>query len=133
MSSIGGEIGGKIGNTQNPAFTSTGGITPQQQALADYGYGQNLLEDVAQFETPSQPGGGAAMSTMATQAAGGANTGRALAEAGMSDVNQNAAYDAYKVGIATQQQNQANALSNITQLDKLAGSVAGAIAPTGSG
>lgn len=119
MSSIGGEIGGKIGNSQNPFFQSAGGITPQQADLAQYDYGQSLTSDLGQFEGGDQ-GGGPILSTMATQDAGGANIGKALAASGMSDTNQTAAFRANEVANATQQANQQSALSQIAQLSKLA-------------
>lgn len=141
MSQIGGDIGGKVGEatggpqqTQYPSFTSPGGITAQQGALADYDYGQNLTEGQAQFEGSDQ-GGGPSLSTMATQVAGGANTGKALDKARMSDVNQNADYEAYKNAINIDQQNNAASLAETEQgqqntdtLAKLAGSAAGSAA-----
>lgn len=120
MSSIGGEIGGKLGNQQNPYFQSAGGVTPQQQALAQYDYGQNLLEGQAEFQGQG-PGGGPIMSTMATETAGGANIGKALDLAQMSDVNQKAEYGAYQNAMSMQQQNQQNALNQINQISQLTG------------
>lgn len=120
MSSIGGEVGGKIGNSQNPFFASAGGITPQQADLASYDYGQNLLSDLGQFEGGGE-GGGPILSTMATQDAGGANIGKALEASKYSDTNATAAYDASKVATANQQANQQSELSQIAQLSKLAG------------
>jgi hypothetical protein len=128
MASIGGEIGGKIGNSQNPFFTSPGGVTPQQQSLAEYDYGQNLLEGLAEYQGQGQ-GGGPIMSTMATQTAGGAREGEALDLSRLSDTNQTAMYNANQQAISDQQSNQANALNQISQLGKLAssaGSTAGA-------
>ena len=96
MSQVGSEVGGKaagsldVNQTQYPYFTSPGGVTPQQTALADYDYGQNLTQGQAQFEG-SDEGGGPSLSTMASQVASGANTGKALDLAKMSDVDQNAA------------------------------------------
>jgi hypothetical protein len=138
MSSIGSEVGGKaagglnVDQQQYPFFTSSGGITPQQSALAEYDYGQNLTEGQAQFEGSGQ-GGGPSLSTMATQVAGGANMGKALDKAKMSDVNQGAEFGAYENAINIDQQNneallaesQQN-LSNATDLASLAGSAAGA-------
>jgi hypothetical protein len=137
MSSVGSEIGGKaaggldVNQQQYPFFTSPGGITPQQSALSEYDYGQNLTEGQAQFEGSGQ-GGGPSLSTMATQTAGGANIGKAITSAGLSDVNQGADYSAYGNAISIDQQNNQNLLaeneqnlSNATSLASLAGSAAG--------
>ena len=138
MSSVGSEVGGKVaGGTsvdqqQYPYFTSPGGVTPQQQSLGDYNYGQNLTESQGQFDPQSQPGGGASLSTMATQAAGGANMGKALDLASMSDTNQGAALGAYENAINIDQQNNSAALAEQQQsqqqaisLASLAGTAAG--------
>jgi hypothetical protein len=141
MSSVGGEIGGKaaggedVNQQQYPFFTSPGGITSEQQSLAEYDYGQNLTAGQAQFgNSPlAGEGGGNALSTMASQVAGGANMGKALDLARMSDVNQGADYGAYQTAIgidqannasllAEQQQNLQNATSpNTTQSQEAAG------------
>jgi hypothetical protein len=116
MSSVGSEIGGKaagglnVDQQQYPFFHSAGGITPQQQSLADYDYGQNLTEGQAQFEGAGQ-GGGPSLSTMASQVAGGANMGKALDEAKMSDVNQGAEFGSYENAINIDQQNNENLLA----------------------
>ena len=68
------------GQQQNP--DQTGGITPEQAALAEYGFGGSLLPAMGQFPQ------GASLSTMARQAATGANWGKALEEANLSDANQ---------------------------------------------
>jgi len=135
MSDIGG--GGKGGGdqqTQYPFFQSPGGVTPQQTALGEYDYGQNLTQGQAQFEG-SDEGGGNSLSTMATQVAGGANMGNALNLASMSDVNQNAALTAYgNAEKIDQQNNQAGlasseqALQQGTALGALAGKAAGGAA-----
>lgn len=137
MSQVGSEVGGKVGGSTNvdqqqfPYFTSPGGVTPEQSALAEYDYGQNLTQGQAQFEGSDQ-GGGPSLSTMATQVAGGANTGKALNLAGMSDVNQGAAYSAYGNAENIAQQNDQNALAEQeqslaaqTSLQSLAGKAAG--------
>ena len=143
MSQVGSEVGGKVGGGESvdqqqfPYFTSPGGVTPQQTALADYDYGQNLTQGQAQFgnEVGSNAGGGPSLSTMATQVAGGANTGKALNLAGSSDVNQGAAYSAYgNAENITQQNNesglaeQEQSLANESSLASLAGKAAGAAA-----
>jgi hypothetical protein len=138
MSQVGSEVGGKAAGSLNvdqqqyPFFTSPGGVTPEQSALSEYDYGQNLTESQGQFDPASQPGGGASLSTMATQAAGGANTGKSLDLAKMSDVNQGAELGAYDNAINIDQQNNQNLLaeqqtnlSNATTLASLAGSAAG--------
>lgn len=138
MSSVGSEIGGKaagnldVNQTQYPFFQSPGGTTPQQTALSEYDYGQNLTEGQAQFEGTGE-GGGPSLSTMATQVAGGANMGKALDEAKMSDVNQGAEFGSFENAINIDQQNNQNLLaeqqtnlSNATDLATLAGSAAGA-------
>jgi hypothetical protein len=135
MSDIGG--GGKGGGdqqTQYPFFQSPGGVSPQQTALGEYDYGQNLTQGQAQFEG-SDEGGGNSLSTMATQVAGGANMGNALNLASMSDVNQNAALSAYgNAESIDQQNNQAGlasseqALQQGTALGALAGKAAGGAA-----
>lgn len=145
MSQVGGDIGGKIGGnaagglnadqSQYPYFTSPGGVTPQQTALADYDYNQNLTQGQAQFEGSDQ-GGGPSLSTMATQVAGGANTGKAETLGTMSDVNQGAGYSAYGVAenidqqnnqnlLAEGEQNLSNATSQASSLGSLAGQLAG--------
>ena len=145
MSSVGSEVGGKaaggesVDQQQYPYFTSPGGTTPQQTALADYDYGQNLTQGQAQFDPGSQPGGGASLSTMASQVAGGANIGNAIDLAGLSDVNQGADYSAFGNAENIDQQNNINALDEqeqalqqSTSLASLAGKAAGGQAATGS-
>jgi|HubBroStandDraft_4_1064222.scaffolds.fasta_scaffold04754_4 hypothetical protein len=116
MSSVGSEIGGKaagsldVNQQQYPFFQSPGGITPQQQSLSDYDYGQNLTEGQAQFEG-SGAGGGPSLSSMATQVASGANMGKAITSGGMSDVNQGANYGAYGIAENIDQQNNQNLLA----------------------
>ena len=143
MSQVGGEVGQKAAGGENvdqqqyPYFTSPGGVTPQQTALADYDYGQNLTQGQAQFEG-SDEGGGASLSTMASQVAGGANIGKAENLAKMSDTNQGAAYSAYGNAENIDQQNNQNALaeqeqslSDASSLASLAGSAAGGKAALG--
>ena len=116
MSSVGSEIGGKaagglnVDQQQYPFFHSAGGITPQQQSLADYDYGQNLTEGQAQFEGSGE-GGGPSLSTMASQVAGGANIGKALQSGAMSDVNQGAEFGSFENAINIDQQNNQNLLA----------------------
>jgi hypothetical protein len=137
MSSVGSEVGGKVGGStsvdqqQYPYFTSPGGVTPQQTALADYDYGQNLTEGQAQFGGGDE-GGGNALSTMATQTATGANMGKAINLAGMSDTNQGAALGAYTNAESIDQQNNEAGLAeneqqlqSATSLASLAGAAAG--------
>jgi hypothetical protein len=147
MSQVGSEVGGKVGGDtsvdqqQFPYFTSPGGVTPEQTALADYDYGQNLTQGQAQFEG-SDEGGGNSLSTMASQVAGGANIGKAINLAGLSDTDQGAAYSAFGNAENIDQQNNENALaeqeqslSQATSLASLAGKAAGGAAgglPTGA-
>ena len=147
MSSVGSEVGGKVGGDtsvdqqQFPYFTSPGGVTPEQTALADYDYGQNLTQGQAQFEGSDQ-GGGASLSTMASQVAGGANIGKAITLAGLSDTDQGAAYSAFGNAENIDQQNNESALAEqeqslqqSTSLASLAGKAAGGSAaglPTGT-
>lgn len=137
MSEVGGEVGGKTGGaeqTQYPYFQSPGGVTPQQTALADYDYGQNLTQGQAQFEGSDQ-GGGPSLSTMATQVAGGANMGKAETLAKLSDTDQDASFKAFQNAENIDQQNNANSLADqeqgaqtATTLASLAGKAAGAAA-----
>ena len=141
MSQVGGEVGGKIGGSQSvdqqqfPYFTSPGGVTPEQTALADYDYGQNLTEGQGQFGNTEGPGGGNALSTMASQVAGGANMGKAINLAGLSDTNQGAEFSAFQNAENIDQQNNTTALAEqdqslaqSTSLATLAGKAAGATA-----
>jgi len=140
MSQVGSEVGGKVGGStsvdqqQFPYFTSPGGVTPEQTALADYDYGQNLTEGQAQFGQGDE-GGGNALSTMASQVAGGANMGKAINLAGLSDTDQGAAFSAFQNAENIDQQNNENALAEqdqnlaqSTSLASLAGKAAGATA-----
>ena len=137
MSEVGGEVGGKTGGaeqTQYPYFQSPGGVTPQQTALADYDYGQNLTQGQAQFEGSDQ-GGVPSLSTMATQVAGGANMGKAETLAKLSDTDQDASFKAFQNAENIDQQNNANSLADqeqgtqtATTLASLAGKAAGAAA-----
>ena len=110
MSSIGSAVGGKLGNTPStsnafPSFESPGGVTPQQSSLAQYDYGQSLVADQGQFAGSNQASG-PIMSTMDTQAAGGANIGKALNLVGSSDTDQTAQFGAFENAINIAQQNQ---------------------------
>jgi hypothetical protein len=125
MSDIGGAGASSKGADQEqyPYFQSPGGVTSQQQALADYDYGQNLTEGQAQFEGSDQ-GGGPSLSTMATQVAGGANMGKAINEASLSDADQSAAFKAYQNAENIDQQNNANTLASNEQETQQATSTA---------
>lgn len=89
-----------------PAFQSSGGITPQQQALGQYSYGQDLLAQSSLYG-----GSGTGDSTMATQGAEGARNTAELQTAEMSDTNQGAIYDLYKNDISGIEQGLGNAAS----------------------
>lgn len=95
-------------NVNIPAFESAGGITPQQQALGQYSYGQDLMGQAELFG-----GSGTGESTMATQGAEGARNKAALQMAGMSDTNQEAQYQLYQNDI----QNIEGGLANAATLD----------------
>jgi hypothetical protein len=107
----GGSSKGGPQNVNIPAFTSEGGITPEQQALADFTYGQNLLGEANAYGTS-----GLGQSTMATQGAEGAATGRAQQMGQMSDINTGAEYGAYQNQVANLEQG----LQNQQTLNQLA-------------
>jgi hypothetical protein len=142
MSDIGGQATGKGGDaqqTQYPYFQSAGGVTPEQTALADYNYGQDLTKGQGQFGNTEGPGGGNALSTMATQVATGAETGKALNLAGSSDANQEAEFGAFQNAEKIDQTNQATALAgqeqeqqDVTSLASLAGKAGGTAKAFGS-
>jgi hypothetical protein len=110
-----------------PAFTSSGGITPDQAALTQYSLDENDLATRSQFASS-----GTGLSTMAEQAMGGNRYAAAQQAGQMSDVNQGAEYTAYKNQIANlegQLQTQATVAGGQagqqSQLDTLAGQAAG--------
>lgn len=126
------------GQINIPAFTSSGGITPQQQALGQYSYGQDLDAQANLFGSS-----GTGMSTMATQGAEGAKNTEAEQMAQMSDTNQGAQYEQYQNQLQGFQQNLSNELAigqanqgaatnTANSLDQLAGFNAGATPSTGS-
>ena len=131
---FGGGGSGKL-NVQDlniPAFTSSGGVTPQQDALGQYTYGQDLLAQGNLFGSS-----GTGMSTMATQGAEGAKNTEVQQLAGASDTNQNAQYDLYKNqltgfeqglqnDLTLQNANQTVADQSLTSLVKAAGFGSGA-------
>lgn len=114
IGALGSALGGK-GAAGGQPFQSAGGITPQQAADAQFTYGQNLVKDATEFQG-SGPGGGTGMSTMATQAAGGAAMQKALDLGKMSDADQTAQYNAYQ----NAQRFASTNLSNLTSLGNLA-------------
>jgi len=89
-----------------PSFSSPGGITPDQQAAAQYGYGEDLLGTGSQFASS-----GTGQSTMATQAAGGARMKEADTQAQMSDINQSAMEQDYYNQVGGSLSNLNNQLS----------------------
>lgn len=110
-----------------PPFMSSGGITPQQQSLADFTYGQDLTGEAAQFTNP-----GDAMSTMATQGAEGAANTKAQTMGAMSDTNQEAMYQDYTNQVNAEEQSLQNQItlsnqsnSDLSGLAKAAGSLFG--------
>lgn len=107
----GGAKGSSPQNVNIPPFYSSGGITPEQEALAQYG---NQEANVATGNTFGSSGTG--MSTMATQGAAGNRMGRAIAEGTMSNTDEDAMYKAYENEATAEEQS----LSNQTTLNNLA-------------
>ena len=95
MSSGGGSSGNKnvtpTTGVDIPPFTSGGGITSEQQSLANYNYGQDLMGNAAAFGNE-----GLGDSTMLTKADEGAATQRAQQQAQMSDIDTSARYGQYQ-------------------------------------
>ena len=119
---FGGSGGGSLKSPQDvnvPAFTSSGGITPQQDALGQYSLGENLLAQANQFGSS-----GTGDSTMATQGAEGATNATAMQVAGMSDTNEAAQYGLYQNDLSAMEQNLSNDValnqSSSTNLGSLA-------------
>lgn len=100
--------------TSSGSNSSSGGISPQQAAMAEYTAGQDALASNTAFG-----GTNTGMSTMSTYEGAGANFGQALAEAGLSD--QNAAQQ----NAINQAQNTSN-LGNLGTLASNAGFSSGA-------
>ena len=107
--------GSSKGAQTNP--DAGGGITPQQQALAQYGYGEDLLGQANLFGTS-----GTGMSTMATQGAEGAKNTEAMQEASMSDTDESAFQQMTNLANAQNQQSGSGLASG---LGELAGSIGG--------
>ena len=111
MSGIfGGGSGGKDSptNVNIPPFEASGGITPQQQDLAQYTLGQNLTANNSAFGSS-----GTGMSTMATQGDTGAFRTEAAQQGQMSDTDTDAMYQLYQNDVNSQIQQ----LKNQTTLD----------------
>ena len=94
-----------------PPFYSPGGITPEQQALADYGMSESGVATGAAFGNS-----GTGMSTMATQAGTGNRMGKAITEGTMSNTDEDAMYSAYK----NEQEATIQGLKNQSELSNLA-------------
>lgn len=113
---VGGGKGGSSSFTEPsqvniPPFYSSGGITPEQEALAQYG------KDEANVATRNTFGAsGTGLSTMATQATAGNRMGQALKEGELSNTDEDAMYKAYQNEVTATEQN----LQNQTTLDQLA-------------
>lgn len=127
--------GGSKGGTQDvniPAFTSPGGITPEQGALAQYTYGEGLDLNANQFGTS-----GTGQSTMATQAAGGTNYADAVQQGQSSDINQTAQYGVHQIDVGNQLQDLANQATlntqNAANLDKELGAAGKLLGGLGTG
>jgi hypothetical protein len=112
-------------------FQTSGGITPEQGAFSEYNFGQNLLEGQGQFGGGDE-GGGNALSTMATQVAGGAGIGEALSNIGQSQTDAGAELQAFNIAQGQNQQEQNQATTALTQAGKTADSSAGLGAGLGS-
>jgi type 1 fimbria pilin len=134
MSGLFGGSSGKadVGNFNIPAFASSGGITPQQNELGQYTFGEGLVGQGNMFGSE-----GLGDSTMATQGAEGVKNTEAQTMAGMSDANQGAQYDLYKNDVSALEQgvsnelniqnaNTAAASSSLNNLAKLVGFGTGA-------
>lgn len=110
--------------TQIQPFQSAGGITPQQQALADYTRGQGYVGTENQFGKA-----GTGMSTMDTQAESGNEFAKAKLEGSMSDIDQTAMYDLYQNDVNSELQtlaaNNANQGAEQNALGKLIGGAFG--------
>jgi hypothetical protein len=92
--SVAGAAGAKGSSPQNvniPPFYSAGGITPEQESLAQYGMNE---ADVATGSAFGNSGTG--MSTMATQGATGNRIGKAVTEGTESNTDEDALYKAYQ-------------------------------------
>ena len=109
---VGGAKGGSSPENVNiPPFYSSGGITPEQETLAQFGKSE---ADVATGQTFGSSGTG--MSTMATQATAGNRTNQAVQEGTMSNTDEDAMYKAY----ANEQQAEIQGLTNQSTLSNLA-------------
>jgi hypothetical protein len=118
--------GGSPQNVNFPPFYSSGGITPEQESLAQYGLSE---ADVATGSTFGNSGTG--MSTMATQAGTGNRMGKAVAEGKLSDTNQDAMLKAFEnnqtaaiQGISNESTLSNLATQNLTNLINQAGKTA---------
>lgn len=87
----GGKGGGGGGGNQAQ------GVSPQEAALAQYTYQQRLIEDASRFANTNT-----GISTMSTQAAGGARIQKALQLANTAQTNANAIGEANQSLAATQ-------------------------------
>jgi hypothetical protein len=128
--SIGGGSGNKGAQDVNiPAFQSAGGVTPQQQELGQYTYGENLTGQASQFG-----GSGTGMSTMATQGAEGAKNTEAQQMGQMSDTDESAMYQLYQNDVQNELQGlQNNATENQSATSNLGSLASAAGFGTGSG
>jgi hypothetical protein len=90
---------------------ASGGISPEQQALAQYTFGESVIGDRQQFA-----GQGMGPSTSETQAVGGSRFGEAQQAAQMSDAD-------YQAMVAYNQQQ----INSLTQAASGAGSLLGGL------
>jgi hypothetical protein len=102
--------------------SSQGGVSPEQQALAQYTFGQNVVGDRALYGGTQGPGAGMGPSTNATAAVAGSRFHEAEQLAQMSDAD-------YK---AMLQYNQ-NQISSLTNIAGQAGQALGGLGGGGGG
>lgn len=102
-------------------FLSSGGITPEQMAFAEYTGGEGHLATANEFG-----GSGTGMSTMATQAHGGVDLAEGEQKGQMSDVDQGAQYDLYRNDVNSQLQQLAIEANSSQQQANQIGALVGA-------
>jgi hypothetical protein len=105
----GGSLKGSPEDVNVPPFMSAGGVTPEQQSLGQYSYGQDLTSQASLFG-----GSGTGMSTMATQGAEGARNQAGMQMAGMSDTDEGAMYGLYSNDVNAISQDLSNASATNT-------------------
>jgi hypothetical protein len=104
-----------------PSFQSSGGVTPQQSALGEFTYGQDLLGQANAYGLS-----GTGDSTMATQGAEGAANTEAQQMGSMSDADQSAMYQLYENDVSNELQGLSNTASQSQGTSANLGSLASA-------